>query len=135
MKYSRQRELVLETVRKYPVHPTADFVYTHLREEHPNISLGTVYRNLNLLAELGLIHKIAIPNGSDRFDFRTDEHYHMICNKCGQVFDAELSILRELDTQIEKATGFLVTGHDLIINGICSHCKEQQNLMKERGNE
>ncbi|WP_312644211.1 transcriptional repressor [Hydrogenoanaerobacterium sp.] len=125
MKYSKQRELVLNTVMENPVHPTADFVYSHLRNANPNISLGTVYRNLNLLVEHGFIHKIAIPNGSDRFDFRLDEHYHMICNSCGEVFDVELNRLKELDTEIEKSTGFIVTGHDLIINGVCNNCKNK----------
>lgn len=125
MKYSKQRELVLNTVIENPVHPTADFVYSHLRSANPNISLGTVYRNLNLLADHGLIHKIAIPNGSDRFDFRTDEHYHMICDCCGEVFDAELDSLKELDSEIEKSTGFVVRHHDLIINGLCNKCKHK----------
>ena len=68
MKYSRQREIILNTVMENPVHPTADMVYSILREENPNISLGTVYRNLNYLAAEGIIRKITMPEGCDRFD-------------------------------------------------------------------
>lgn len=123
MKYSKQRELVLNAIKEHPIHPTADFIYSYLRGENPNISLGTVYRNLNLLAEYGQIHKIAIPNGSDRFDFRMDEHSHIICEQCGEVSDVEMDGFHDLDEQIEQETGFCVTGHNLIINGICDKCK------------
>ena len=67
------------------------WVYLHVKEEFPNISLGTVYRNLNLLADIGEITKIPTPDGGDRFDGRTDSHYHVICSGCGNVFDLELS--------------------------------------------
>lgn len=124
MKYSKQRELVMNAVTQNPVHPTADFIYSQIRAESPTISLGTVYRNLNLLAEHGMIHKIPIPNGSDRFDFRTDEHYHIICDSCGAVLDVEISELTKLDKQIETSTEFSVTGHSIIINGLCKNCKQ-----------
>ena len=123
MKYSKQRELIMEAILSNPVHPTADFIYNHLRADSPTISLGTVYRNLNLLSEHNIIHKIAIPNGSDRFDFRTDEHYHIICEKCSAVLDVELNELHELDKQIEAQTSFSVTGHSIIISGLCKNCK------------
>lgn len=126
MKYSKQRELVLNAVRQNYCHPTADFVYTYLRREHPNISLGTVYRNLNLLAECGLIHRVGMPGGSDRYDARMDEHYHMVCEKCGCVFDVELELLDGLDRRIEEDTGFCVKSHNLIISGICSCCRHDE---------
>lgn len=125
MKYSRQRELVLNTVMQHPVHPTADYVYSCLKSENPNISLGTVYRNLNQLAEHGMIHRIAICGGCDRFDARIDEHYHMICECCGEAFDVGLNLLGELDRQIAQETGFVVKSHDLIIRGLCPNCKQQ----------
>lgn len=126
MKYSKQRELVLNAVLDNRIHPTADFIYSLLREGHPNISLGTVYRNLNVLAEHGLIHRIPISGGCDRFDGRLDEHYHMICEHCGEVFDVELDGLRHLDREIENRTGFTVKGHELIISGVCTACKEKE---------
>lgn len=128
MKYSRQRELVFNAVMEHKLHPTADFVYSFLRRENPNLSLGTVYRNLSLLAENGQIRKISIPHGGDRFDSRMDEHYHMVCQSCGGVYDIELHSLHSLDERIEQDTGFTVTGHELIVNGICTHCKSNAKI-------
>ena len=106
MKYSKQRELILQTVTQNPIHPTADAVYEQVRRENPKISLGTVYRNLNFLSELGILRKIPMPVGSDRFDGRLDEHYHMICDCCGRVFDVECDSLQEMDRQIMLRQGF-----------------------------
>ncbi|MBC2871875.1 transcriptional repressor [Acetanaerobacterium sp. MSJ-12] len=124
MKYSRQRELVLAEVKSSREHPTADMVYAALKADNPSLSLGTVYRNLNLLAQMGQIHKIGMPEGSDRFDGRTDEHYHMLCQKCGRVYDVQLDTLSELDGQIQSQTGFLVHSHDLIVRGVCRACQQ-----------
>ncbi len=124
MKYSRQRELVLAEVKSSREHPTADMVYAALKADNPSLSLGTVYRNLNLLAQMGQIDKIGMPEGSDRFDGRTDEHYHMLCQKCGRVYDVQLDTLSELDGQIQSQTGFLVHSHDLIVRGVCRACQQ-----------
>ena len=124
MKYSRQRELVLAEVKSSREHPTADMVYAALKADNPSLSLGTVYRNLNLLAQMGQIHKIGMPEGSDRFDGRTDDHYHMLCQKCGRVYDVQLDTLSELDGQIQSQTGFLVHSHDLIVRGVCRACQQ-----------
>ena len=87
LKYSRQREAIKNYLEGRKDHPTADMVYTAIREVYPNISLGTVYRNLTLLAKQGEISKISCGENSDRFDIRTDPHYHFICEKCGRVED------------------------------------------------
>ncbi len=126
MKYSKQRELILTTVRKNLIHPTADQVYSIIRKTMPNISLGTVYRNLNLLAENGDIIKISLPNQSDRFDGTLEPHYHMICNKCNKVFDIKLDNLKGLSDDIFKNYQFSVENFDLIINGTCCECKQSQ---------
>lgn len=126
MKYSKQRELILTTVRKNLIHPTADQVYSIIRKTMPNISLGTVYRNLNLLAENGDIIKISLPNQSDRFDGTLEPHYHMICNKCNQVFDIKLDNLKGLSDDVFKKYEFSVESFDLIINGTCCECKNSQ---------
>ena len=78
-------------------HPTADTVYLHIKEEFPNISLGTVYRNLNLLADIGEALRIPTPDGGDRFDGRCEPHYHVVCTNCGNVFDLEMD-----DSYIQK---------------------------------
>ena len=81
LKYSRQRESIKACLMSRKDHPTADALYTSIREQFPNISLGTVYRNLNLLADIGEAIKITTPDGGDRFDARTNPHYHFYC-KC-----------------------------------------------------
>ena len=124
MNYSKQRELILQTVLQNPIHPTADQVYNQVRRQNPKISLGTVYRNLNFLAEMGKIKKISMPVGSDRFDGRLDEHYHMTCTRCGRVFDVECAALEDLDRQIMESQGFQVQQRHLLLTGLCKECRE-----------
>lgn len=121
-KFSRQRELIYNQVKNYPVHPTADEVYTALKTEHRNLSLGTVYRNLNLLTELGMLKKIHLDNSKDRFDARTDAHCHFLCQKCGRVFDAEDSALHGIEKRIFENSGHIVTEVSLNFKGICGSC-------------
>lgn len=89
LKYSKQRASIKEYLLHTTAHPTADTVYLHIKEEFPNISLGTVYRNLNLLADIGEALRIPTPAGGDRFDGRCEPHYHVVCTNCGKVFDLE----------------------------------------------
>ena len=91
LKYSRQRESIKRYLCEREDHPTADMIYTSIRREFPNISLGTVYRNLSLLTELGEIRKIQA-DGPDRFDAKTEPHSHFICRKCGCVLDVMIPI-------------------------------------------
>ena len=123
MKFSKQREMILNQVKMFPVHPTADQVYTALKAENPNLSLGTVYRNLNLLSEMGELLKIRIADGSDRFDGRTDCHYHMVCDKCSRVFDVELSELDGLNDTVSHKYGHRLTMVTLNLNGVCCECE------------
>ena len=124
MKFSRQREMILNQVKQFPVHPTADQVYTALKADNPNLSLGTVYRNLNLLSEMGELLKIRIADGSDRFDGRTDAHYHMVCDKCSRVFDVELSELDGLNDTVSSKYGHRLTVITLNLNGVCCECEK-----------
>lgn len=122
MNFSKQRELIYNRVMKYPTHPTAEEVYRSLKNENPNLSLGTVYRNLNQLSEAGMLLKIPIADGSDRFDGRTDCHYHMICEKCSRVFDVELGCLADIPQTVMKSTGHQITKVTLNLKGICREC-------------
>lgn len=126
MKYSKQRELILNALREHPVHPTAEQLYIRLRDEGKEVSLGTIYRNLGLLARSGVIQKICIPNDSDRFDGCMDRHYHVICDECGEVTDVGLGCMEKLEEQIQDQTGFAVTSHDLVIRGICKNCQHKK---------
>lgn len=124
MKYSKQRELIEQTIKMHKIHPTADMIYSILKPEHPNLSLGTVYRNLNTLVEIGSIRKLSIPNASDRFDSELHEHYHVICTKCKKILDITFSFNEKLDEIIKEKTGVCATSHDLIIHGVCEDCNQ-----------
>ena len=126
MKFSRQRELIYNQVRSYPIHPTADQVYTALKADNPALSLGTVYRNLNQLSEAGMLLKIPIADGSDRFDARTDDHCHMVCDKCLQVFDIEFHAHDIVNKALEQH-GHCLTSVSLTIRGVCSGCAQQNS--------
>ena len=126
MNFSRQREIIYEQVKKFPVHPTAEEVYRALKNDNPNLSLGTVYRNLNQLSEAGMLLKIPIADGSDRFDGRTDCHYHMICEKCGRVFDVELDCLDKIPESVMSSTGHKITRITLNLKGVCAGCLESE---------
>lgn len=119
-----QRSLVLEAVREMRRHVTADEVYDMLVRKHIDISRGTVYRNLNLLSDIGEIHKLEMPSGADRYDYLCHEHYHTRCVKCGQVFDVDMEFIADLEKHINNARGFVFTGHDIIFKGICLECSK-----------
>lgn len=122
MKFSRQRELILQTLHDNPVHPTADYIYAKVREQMPNISLGTVYRNLKQLADNGMIKSIDGLDGTTHFDHYTETHYHFICNKCKKIYDIDSSLLPDMTQKISEETGFLIESHDITLRGICSNC-------------
>ena len=118
-----QRNLVLAAVNRLQCHASADEVYEEVRKEHPTISRATVYRNLNLLAELGEIRRLEIPGSPDRFDHRCHDHCHVRCVRCGRVFDVDMDFVGGLERGIRDAHGFDFTGYDIIFRGICPDCK------------
>ncbi len=117
-----QRSLVLDAVKELRCHATADEVYDTIVKKHPDISRGTVYRNLNLLSDSGEIRKIEMANRAVRYDHLCCEHYHARCIKCGQIFDMEMEFIADLDKNITDTHGFKITGHDVIFKGICLEC-------------
>ena len=118
---TRQRLQVLEAVRARNDHPTADQLYLDARRADGKISRGTVYRNLAELAAQGEITHTRIP-GADRYDLRQDQHYHLYCTQCGQVVDAPIVYRPEDDAAVEQATGFQITRHRLVFEGLCPAC-------------
>lgn len=124
MKYSRQREQILEYVKSVKTHPTAETVYNEVRKKNPKISLGTVYRNLVFLAEQGNINRIRIADGKDRFDFDTSHHYHAICIKCKKVIDVYIDYLDDIDLKVSDITNLKVLSHDVIFYTICEECNK-----------
>lgn len=125
MKYSKQRDAILENVLSRCDHPTADMVYEEVRKELPNISLGTVYRNLNMLVEIGKIRKIIMPGVSDRFDKTLESHYHLYCKNCNVIDDVILPNITEIDKLVEKHTGHKIVSHDIVFTGICKKCQKE----------
>ena len=118
-----QCALVLETVKKLRCHATADEIYNALVKEHPHISRGTVYRNLQRLSEMGEIRKREFPSGADHFDHLCSNHYHAKCVKCGCVYDVDMEYMVDLEKSIRDTQGFEFTGHDIVFKGICLGCK------------
>lgn len=122
LKYSRQRESIKDFLLSSCNHPTADNVYMSVRQEFPNISLGTVYRNLNLLADLGDAIKITTPNGGVHFDGRTEPHYHFYCNKCGEVIDLNLEELQFINEAAGENFKGVIESHSMMFYGTCENC-------------
>lgn len=123
MKYSKQREEILEYVKSVKTHPTAKMVYDNLKKTIPNLSLGTVYRDLSVLSESGKLQRIKIANEKDRFDGDLSSHFHAKCVKCGEIFDIDACDFLNYDKDIEKKLDCVVLSHDVIVNILCSKCK------------
>ncbi|MDY2599300.1 MAG: transcriptional repressor [Lachnospiraceae bacterium] len=125
LKYSKQRETIKEYLRSTTEHPTADMVYDKVRETFPNISLGTVYRNLSLLEEIGEIIKISTGVGPDHYDYNTAPHYHFICRGCGHVMDIDLDFADELMTQVQESTDLAIESCSVLFTGLCPDCENE----------
>lgn len=125
LKYSRQRESIKACLMNRKDHPTADAVYASIREEYPNISLGTVYRNLNLLVELGDARKLTFGDGKDHFDADTSEHYHFICSDCGAVMDLPMKPLSDVEKTAQKSCQGRIDSHSICFIGVCQDCMKK----------
>lgn len=125
IKYSRQREMIKDFLMTRKDHPTADVVYMNVRQEYPSISLGTVYRNLTLLADKGEILRLRVGDGVDHFDADTSKHYHFVCNECGQVIDLEMDNIDSIVDVAGKNFDGEIQGHVTYFHGICEDCKKK----------
>lgn len=123
MNYSKQREIILNTLQNNVVHPTAEYIHEILKKTEPNISLATVYRNLNQLASIGTIKKIEGLEQSVHYDHNTHEHYHFICDKCKKVYDVTAEIAPGIEIKTHTKTGFTILGHEITFHGICKECQ------------
>ena len=121
MRYSKQRELITEIIKGRKDHPTADMIYTSARELEPNISLGTVYRNLKLLADEGVIITLETEDKRLHYDGDISRHSHFICSKCGKIVD----LFKPAKTPNELVElGLIVTGEKCIYYGYCPKCND-----------
>jgi Fur family ferric uptake transcriptional regulator len=123
-----QRKTILNILRQTNWHPSADKIYELVRKQLPRISLGTVYRNLEVLADLGLIQKLELGGTIKRFDWNPKKHYHIRCLCCGQVDDAPIAPLNKLEDELYGATVFSIIGHRLEFEGFCPDCTKREAL-------
>lgn len=126
LKYSRQRESIKACLMARHDHPTADAIYASIREEFPNISLGTVYRNLNLLVELGEIQKLRCGDGADHFDADTRPHYHFMCRECGCIEDLPMEISQEINDLAQEHVHGKIDSHITYFYGMCENCMKKK---------
>jgi Fur family transcriptional regulator, peroxide stress response regulator len=131
LRITRQRKVILEELRKLTSHPTADELYRLVRKRLPSVSLGTVYRNLEILSESGIIMKVELAGAQKRFDGRIDNHYHVRCARCGRVDDVVADTIPSIDAIAKKASDYEVFGHRLEFVGLCPDCREDVQDAKE----
>ena len=124
-KHFRKRDAILNCVRSTTTHPSADWVFEHVRTEVPDISLATVYRNLSLFKDRGLIASLGTVKGVERFDGNTNRHVHFICTGCGAVVDLpEISVPEELNSAVARSSGGQVDNCQLSFTGLCGECRK-----------
>ena len=125
IRLTTQRQIILEELAKVKTHPTASELYDMVRKRLPRIGLGTVYRNLELMADSGMILKIEVGGTQKRFDATTDDHYHIRCSVCGRVDDIDVPVIRDLASQAATTTSYQILGHHIEFTGICSSCQKE----------
>lgn len=131
LKYSRQREAVKNLLMSRRDHPTADMLYSSLRKEYPNISLGTIYRNLSLLSDLGEINRISAGNGAEHFDGDLTPHQHFICSRCQRIYDVRLERIDSLLREAGDASPGRVDACRVTFYGICENCLREKEKDQE----
>ncbi len=118
-----QRKLILEVLQSTTSHPTADWIYEEVRKKLPRVSLGTVYRNLNVLKENGEVLELNYGSGQSRYDGNPKNHYHFTCQICGAVYDVPFDVQNELNERAKEASGFVIYKHRLEFYGMCNECQ------------
>lgn len=124
IRLTTQRQIILEELAKVKTHPTASELYDMVRKRLPRIGLGTVYRNLELMADNGMILKLEIGGTQKRFDATTDPHYHIRCANCGKVEDIMIQVMDELVEAAAQASSYEIYGHHVEFSGLCPDCQE-----------
>ena len=120
---TKQRKKILEVLKSTNCHPTADWIYEQVKEEIPNISLGTVYRNLNVLKEMGKIMELNYGSDHSRFDGIPENHYHFRCTECGKVMDLDFDVQEELEAKAAAEIDGTIDYHRTEFFGYCDECK------------
>jgi Fur family peroxide stress response transcriptional regulator len=124
-----QRHAILEHLIHTMSHPTADEIYKSLEGKFPNMSVATVYNNLRVFKDSGLVKELTYGDSSSRFDCVTTDHYHIICDDCGKIVDFHYPGLDEVETLAEHVTGFKVGNHRMEVYGLCPDCNKQKTTV------
>ena len=122
-RWSKQRDTILRVVMNSKDHPRADWIYDQVRREIPNISMGTIYRNLGSLTKSGEIRQLELADGTSRFDGNTGNHYHFRCERCGRIFDLDEPVDQSIGERVAKNTGFKVYRQRMELIGLCTECQ------------
>lgn len=122
MRLTTQRQIILEELLMVSSHPTANEVYDMVRKRLPRIGLGTVYRNLELMAETGMILKLEVGGTKKRFDATIKPHYHVRCMDCGKVDDIHIAVQQEINDKAAQACHYQILGHHIEFTGLCHTC-------------
>lgn len=125
VKYSRQRQMIYNFLMTRKDHPTADVVYKNVRQEYPNISLGTVYRNLTLLSDRGEILRLQVGDGVDHFDADTSKHCHFVCSDCGAVTDMPFDGLEDMLAKAQQTFSGRIDSQSTCFYGVCGKCLDK----------
>ena len=128
---TRQRRAILHAMRSTTAHPTAMDVFDRVRGELPNITLATVYRNLSVLQELGLVVEVSTPGPASRYDAVIDSHLHIVCIRCGRVDDVSVEDGVDIDEPVARQTGYKVVGHSTTYQGVCPQCQADHTNEEE----
>lgn len=121
--FSKKRQAILEVIQGTTIHPTAEWVYQQLKPKYPDLSLGTVYRNITRFKTEGTIISVGVVDGQERFDGNVNPHSHFICSECGAVLDfTESYVLTSAYEELSRKYKIQVSSHELIFRGICSKC-------------
>lgn len=127
VRFSRNRQAILDCLRATDTHPTAEWVYAQLRPTHPSLSLATVYRNLAQLKEAGLVNSMGIVQGKEHFDADVSPHTHVLCVRCGKLIDVpDVPVPSDVLASVMGATGFSLSANGVQFSGLCPDCQSKQ---------
>ena len=121
-----QQKLVCDALKELTGHPTAQDVHQKIQETYRGISVATVYSNLKQLVQNGQLRVLSFAGRADRYEMNLTQHYHIRCQQCGEVCDLPATGLHEIHAHIADASGYLVTGHEILFYGLCPTCQEAQ---------
>ena len=131
LRTTQQRTIILEELRTRKDHPSADEIFSRVKRRLPRISLGTVYRNLEILSQLGEIQELKLSGSLKRYDWNPNKHYHIRCVNCERVDDAPIAPLNQIEDDLYQATVFEIIGHNLEFTGLCPDCTKKNSESRQ----